>query len=94
MTAHTTMSLLKRLRGNFKMAKLKTLKDFGECYETGCCKNYFIKELREEAIKWLKVDDFEIMRVLRQNKQHPHSCPISVRAFVKYFFNIKESDLK
>ena len=45
--------------------------------------------LRKEASNWLKADDFEIMRKLREGRYHSHISPISVRAFIRCFFNIE-----
>ncbi len=69
--------------------KLKTLKDFdNNCIlrEEKCCVPDFIKELKVEAIKWVK--QYTIWA-----KTSPQDN-LMVISFIKKFFNITEEDLE
>lgn len=67
------------------MNKLKTLKDINKHYKKengslGCLYHHFERELREEAIKWIKNMPY---------KYETNEVP----EFIMEFFNIKKEDL-
>ena len=63
--------------------KLKTLKDLKKYRRTGLKEGINVKELRREAIKWVKIGN-----------QIEGCCDRNVNNFIIHFFNITEEDLK
>lgn len=69
--------------------ELKTLKDM-QIYNM-----VLAKELRHEAIKWIKeFDNWELQTHHREIIDDPYCCHRSVINFIKHFFNINEEELK
>ena len=74
------------------MTELKTLKDIDLCYS---CKGYDFetsspeccnrKELKQEAIKWVK---------FYEKRGETSYYPVDLFNWIKHFFNITEEDVK
>lgn len=65
------------------MTTLKTLKDLKEVYTPNMGHHHFVKNLKQEAIKWVI---YKSGSNLYEDKE--------VVKWIKYFFNITEEDLK
>ena len=94
------------------MTELKTLKDLEGCIGSAeyfhhkdkePTKDYdevaIVKELREEAIKWLKkidhpIEDREVKDKLKLVTIEADNCLYGARRFIIEFFNITDEDLK
>ncbi|KKN27756.1 hypothetical protein LCGC14_0861060 [marine sediment metagenome] len=81
--------------------KLKTLKDLIYEGEGDELTSQFIKELKQEAIKWVKdidlqLKEFEHMQgqVVKNEFVDKVQGLIATREWIKHFFNIIEEDLK
>ena len=66
------------------MTELQTLKDFGFCNNYDCCIEEHEKELRQEAIMWIK-EDFKLVKNAETHRMLERW---------KNRFNITEEDLK
>ena len=71
--------------------KLKTLKDF-ESHVNESIHNRLCKELKKEAIKWVK--SFESLLRFAKHEGYKQENLAGKIGFIKEFFNITEEDLK
>jgi len=76
--------------------ELLTLKDFGCCGNDPCCAREYDKELRQQAIKWLK--ELEVRKSILEIPEKEWSTQsinglLYSTDFIKYFFNIPKEDI-
>lgn len=90
--------------------EMKTLKDLDYsmlCKDTNCksegCIGYSERNLREEAIKWIKeIEDESSIGLIDPkstefncgNDCNEHCCDDGIVNWIKHFFNIKAEELK
>ena len=81
------------------MTKLKTLKDINKDYReeggsVGGLYSHFDRELREEAIKWIKSKHCRNFGTAFDSDLFSNASEaMGAMKILKHFFNIKESDL-
>ena len=79
------------------MSELKTLKDLKEFDEEGTIysETYEAKTLKAEAVKWVK--ELKNLNFLPKKENVDwflnEDDKISIRVFIRYFFNLTEEDL-
>jgi len=84
------------------MTKLKTLEEMSKEY-VDKHNEYFVEELREEAIKWVKDIEFAVSnngeRMPEALRPYDYvadwrETSMSIVFWIKYFFNLSEKDLE